>query len=168
MEALLAEAESRYGAGRVMRINRDVRFSPDKSPYSTSSSLWAGAVGGVYLRVSSAGLEVGGGLYEPTRDQLARGREAIDRRPKAADALADIVDELSRQRYELAGPPLRTAPRGYARDHPRIELLRLTHYAALRHVPLATPIDEIRRGWRSVEPLIRWVDRYVGAPERAG
>jgi len=165
MDALLAEAESRYGSGRVMRINRDVRFSADKSPYSTSSSLWAGTVGGVYLRVSSAGMEVGGGLYEPSRDQLARGRDTIDRRPKAAAELAGTLERLQRQGYEVAGPSLSTAPRGYPRDHPHIELLRLKHYAALRELPLEASLDDIRRGWSAVEPLIDWVGRFVGPAE---
>jgi uncharacterized protein (DUF2461 family) len=60
---LVAIAEPRYGPGRVMRQHRDLRFSRDKTPYRTTASMWAGGAGGVYLQLSTAGLEVGGGLW---------------------------------------------------------------------------------------------------------
>lgn len=166
LEALLAEAEPEHGPGRVMRINRDVRFSPDKSPYRTSCGMWAGGVGGVYLSVSEAGLEVGGGLYEPSRDQLARARSRIDERPQVAAALQRAIDDLTGSGFEIAGPSLSTAPRGYPRDHPRIELLRLRHYAALRPLPLTAEPAAIREIWQRVAPLNGWVQRWVGPAER--
>ena len=166
LDDLLAHAESQYGSGRVMRINRDVRFSADKSPYNTAVSLWAGGVGGVYLRVSADGLEVGGGLYEPSRDQLARARHEIDGRPAAADDLERILAELTDGGFEVAGPSLATAPRGYPKDHPRIDLLRLKHYAALKHLALTAPLRDIEAGWAAVEPLIDWVTRRVGPAEQ--
>ncbi|ARC56385.1 hypothetical protein AS850_04755 [Frondihabitans sp. 762G35] len=163
LEDLLGEAEPAYGPGRVMRPNRDVRFSADKSPYKTSASLWAGSVGGVYLSLSAQHLEVGGGLYEPSRDQLARGRAALDAVPTAASRLSEIVDALVSAGFEMAGPSLKTAPRGYDREHPQIELLRLKHYAALRTLPVDASPDEIRHAWTAVEPLIDWVGEHVGA-----
>ncbi|MWV48631.1 TIGR02453 family protein [Rathayibacter sp. VKM Ac-2803] len=163
LEDLLAEAEAEYGPGRVMRPNRDVRFSHDKSPYRTSASMWAGSVGGVYLSVNAAHLEVGGGLYEPSRDQLARARAAIDSVPTAASRLAEIVDALTSAGFELAGPSLKTAPRGYDRDHPRIALLRLKHYAALTRLPVTAPPAAIKDAWSAVEDLIAWVDTHAQA-----
>ncbi|KQP95966.1 MULTISPECIES: TIGR02453 family protein [unclassified Rathayibacter] len=163
LEDLLGEAEAEYGPGRVMRPNRDVRFSRDRSPYKTSASMWAGSVGGVYLSVTATHLDVGGGLYEPSRDQLTRARTAIDSVPTAASCLAEIVDALTSAGFEMAGPSLKTAPRGYDRDHPRIELLRLTHYAALTHLPVTAPPAAIHDAWGAVEGLIGWVDTYVQA-----
>ncbi|MGT2427101.1 DUF2461 domain-containing protein [Amnibacterium kyonggiense] len=163
LEALLAHAEERWGTGRVMRPNRDVRFSTDKSPYRLSASMWAGGgAGGVYLQLGRSGLEVGGGLYEPSRDQLARGRAVIARGGPAADALREAVDALVEAGFELAGPPLATAPRGYPRDHPQIDLLRLTRYAALRHRKASATLAEIDATWDAVAPLCDWVDRHVG------
>ena len=163
LEDLLGEVQDQYGSGRVMRPNRDVRFSTDKSPYKTTASMWAGGVGGVYLSVSATGLEVGGGLYDPSRDQLARARDAIDGRPLVANHLGDILGELTRDGFEAAGPSLKTAPRGFDRDHPAIELLRLTHYAAVKLLPLGATPETIRATWTAVEPLIAWCSKNVGA-----
>ncbi|KAA9107962.1 DUF2461 domain-containing protein [Microbacterium rhizomatis] len=165
MEDLLGEAEATYGSGRVMRPNRDVRFSTDKSPYRTDAGLWAGSVGGVYLSLTAEHLEVGGGLYEPSRDQLARARTAIDSAPTAAARLAQIVATLVAEGFEMAGPSLRTAPRGYDREHPHIELLRLKHYAALTTLPVDAAPEEIRHSWETVEPLIEWAGTFVGAAQ---
>lgn len=161
LEDLLGEAEVSYGPGRVMRPNRDVRFSANKAPYKTNASIWAGSVAGVYLSVTAEHLEVGGGLYSPSRDQLERARTAIDSVPLASSRLDEIVEALVSTGFELAGPFLATAPRGYARDHPSIELLRLKHYAALTTLPVTASPEMIRDAWHSVEELIAWVDRYV-------
>jgi uncharacterized protein (TIGR02453 family) len=163
LEDLLGEVQDAYGSGRVMRPNRDVRFSADKAPYKITASMWAGDVGGVYLSLSATGLEVGGGLYDPSRDQLARARRAIDGRPVVAKHLGDILGELTRGRFEAAGPSLKTAPRGFDRDHPAIELLRLKHYAAVKQLPLEATPDTIRATWKAVEPLIAWCSKNVGA-----
>lgn len=162
IERLLAEAEPVYGPGRVMRPNRDVRFSPNKAPYKLNGAMWAGTVGGVYLHVDAHGIELGGGLYDPTREQLARGRDAIATKERAARALATTVADLESAGYEMAGPHLKTAPRGYPLGHPRIDLLRLTHYAALRHLPLDGDHDRILESWERVRPLIDWAGTHVG------
>lgn len=163
LERLLGEATERYGgSGHVTRPNRDVRFSPDKSPYRLDASIWAGEVGGVYLRVHRGGLQVGGGLYEPTRDQLRRARAAIAGVPRAAAELHQAVDDAVGHGFEMAGPDLKTAPRGFDRDDPEIELLRLRHYAALRHLPLTASADRVRTAWRQVEPLLGWATEHVG------
>ena len=163
LRELVAIAEPRYGQGRVMRQHRDLRFSRDKTPYRTTASMWAGAgVGGVYLRLSTGGLEVGGGLYEPSREQLARARQAIAEDGDAADELAAVVQTLGEEGYELAGPSLKTAPRGFPPDHPHIELLRLQHYAALRHLPASATLDEIQQGWVGVQPLLDWIGSHAG------
>jgi len=159
LEHLAALAEERYGPAKVFRPHRDVRFSRDKSPYKTNGAMTAGATGGVYVSISAEGLHAGGGLYEPTREQLLRAREVIAADGPAAAELADIVAELERSGLELAGPALKTAPRGTDRDHPRIALLRLTHYAALTRLPPVATIGDLERVWRSLEPLLAWVRR---------
>jgi uncharacterized protein (TIGR02453 family) len=165
LEDLLAEAERVYGPGRVMRPNRDVRFAADKTPYRTNGGMWAGDVGGVYLSVSKDGLETGGGLYDPTRDQLDRARIAIDSKPLAASALKTILSTLEDDGFSLAGPSLKTAPRGYERDNPAIDLLRLKHYAALRKLPVDAGADQIREAWEKVGPLNAWANEHIGPAE---
>ncbi|MBC7591194.1 MAG: DUF2461 domain-containing protein [Salinibacterium sp.] len=162
MEDLLGVAEAKYGTGRVTRPHRDVRFSANKEPYRINASMWAGTVGGVYLSLTLDGLEVGGGLYGPTRDQRERARTAIDAQPRAASTLNDIVETLASQGFEMAGPSLTTAPRGYDKENPNISLLRLKHFAALVTLPVAAPAAEIFETWSRVEPLIEWSEKYVG------
>jgi uncharacterized protein (TIGR02453 family) len=158
IERLLEEAEKQYGPGKVLRPNRDVRFSRDKSPYRTSAAMVAGLM---YLRASDEGLELGGGLYQPTREQLSTARTVIDERPHAAAALEEILDDLEGQGYTITGPSLRTAPKGFARDHPRIALLRLQSFAALRQLPLSASRETIASTWDETQPLIRWIRKWV-------
>ncbi|WP_202565335.1 DUF2461 domain-containing protein [Agreia sp. COWG] len=165
MEDLLGEAETTYGPGRVMRPNRDIRFSADKSPYKTSASMWAGTVAGVYLSLGTHHIEAGGGIYGPSRDQLARARAAVDSVPTAATRLTEIIDALHSAGFDMAGPSLTTAPRGYDREHPNIELLRLKHYAALITLPVDAAPDDIRGAWEAVEPLIDWGNTFVEAAQ---
>jgi len=162
MEDLLAEAEAKYGPGKITRPNRDVRFSANKDPYRTTAAMWAGSVGGVYLSLTLEGLEVGGGLYDPTRDQLARARTAIDSQPLAAAKLTDIVADLTGQGFDMAGPSLKTAPRGYDKEHRSIELLRLKHFAALVKLPVDVPRATVFEAWEQVQPLSTWADKYIG------
>lgn len=163
LEAFLAAAEPIYGAGKVMRPNRDVRFSNNKDPYRTDASMMAGSVGAVYLNVNPDRIEAGGGLYDPARDQLDRARTAIAERPGVASKLEAALAELEAAGFELAGPPLKTAPRGYDPAHPAIALLRMQHYAALRTLPLDTPPSEVLETWSRLVPLIEWIDEHVGA-----
>lgn len=163
LEDLLAEAEARVGPGKITRPNRDVRFSANKDSYRTDASMWAGDIGSVYLRVDASGLQVGGGLYGPSRDQLSRARTAIDSQPDAAVELRRIVDDLVGFNFEFAGPFLTTAPKGYDRDHPQIGLLRMKNYAALTRMPIDASSARIHTAWRRMRPLNDWLDARVGA-----
>ena len=167
LRELVAIAEPRYGPGRVMRQHRDFRFSGDRTPYRTTARMWAGGSGAVYLRLSTGGLEVGGGLCEPSRERLARARQAIAKDHDAAHQLAAAIHALADDGYELAGEPLKTAPRGFPPDHPHIELLRLRHYAALRHLPATATLDEIQRTWVGVQPVLNWIESG-GSRARSG
>ncbi len=162
LQELVAIAEPRYGPGRVMRQHRDLRFSRDKTPYRTTASMTAGTIGGIYLRLSSDGVQVGGGLYEPNREQLGRAREAIAESSRAAGELAAALRALTSHGYQLAGSPLKTAPRGYSPSHPEIDLLRLRHYAALVELPTSVSVKEIQTGWERTRPLLDWIESYVG------
>ncbi|WP_353828782.1 DUF2461 domain-containing protein [Agromyces sp. SYSU T0242] len=163
LERLAAVAEPRYGRAKVFRPNRDVRFSADKSPYKLNGAMTAGRVGGVYASISADGLHAGGGLYEPSRDQLRRARDVIADDGAAAAELERIVSDVESTGLELAGPPLKTAPRGFDREHPRIALLRLTHFAGLGTLPATATMADLDRIWRGVEPLLAWVERHAEA-----
>lgn len=118
---------------------------------------------GVYLSLTAQHLEAGGGIYGPTRDQLVRARSAIDSVSTASARLREIIDALRSGGFEMAGPSLKTAHKGYDRDHRDIELLRLKHYAPLTTLPVSAAPEKIREAWQAVEALIEWGDTHVGA-----
>ena len=140
MQALLAEIESEFGEGKVFRPYRDTRFSPDKSPYKTTIAAH-NDVG--YISLSSDALGVGTGLYMPSSDQLARYRAAVADEIRGGQLL-DLVEGLRKKHIEVSShEALKSAPRGYPKDHPRIDLLRLKGLTAWKEWPvgawLATP-----------------------------
>jgi len=170
LELLVEEALEEFGPGKVFRPYRDVRFSKDKAPYKTVAAAYVvppDLIGGFYVQLSSERLRVGGGLYEPSRDQLARQREAIDR-DGPGGRLEAVLADLRSAGFDVYGAELRTAPRGYPRDHPRIEHLRRTRLAVLRdHEPAegvhdARARDLVFGGWRAVRPLLEWLSEHVG------
>lgn len=166
MVELLAELEPEFGAGKIFRPNRDVRFSADKSPYKTS--IAATLERGGYVQLTAHGLGVGAGMYMMAPDQLARYRQAVADDP-SGKALERLVEEAARQRIEIVGHErLKTAPRGYPADHPRVELLRNKGLVAWREWPAARWLGTSAARTRIVEvlhatrPLCQWLDRHVG------
>ncbi|MPY81867.1 MAG: TIGR02453 family protein [Actinophytocola sp.] len=178
MEALLAELEVEFGpdfgSGKVFRPNRDVRFARDKSPYKTNCGavIEAGRGGGAYyVEVSSAGMMVGGGCFHLQSDQIARLRQAVDTDLHGPE-LGRIVAALRTAGWEIKGERLKTKPRGYPDDHPRIDLLRhKSLYAVKRWEPddmLHEPgcLDRVRRAWREVRDFNAWAADHVGVSEQ--
>lgn len=168
MEALLAELEGEFGTGKVFRPYRDVRFSKDKAPYKTAigASLERG-----YVQLSAAGLAAGTGLYMPAPDQLERYRRAVDD-PRSGARLEKLVAAARAAHIEItAHEVLKTAPRGYATDHPRIDLLRMKGLTLWREWPvgawLGTPNakDRVVELLRAGAPINTWLDTYVGESE---
>ena len=169
MEELLRELEPEFGPGKLFRPYRDVRFSADKSPYKTNAAAMVGAAG--YVSLSAAGLGVGSGMYHMATDQLDRFRRAVADDGTGAE-LEAVVAELAGRGHELiAHDSLKTAPKGYPRDHPRIELLRRKGLAAWRSWPASRWLgtrqarDRIAGAIREAEPLRRWLDANVGPTE---
>jgi uncharacterized protein (TIGR02453 family) len=120
-EALLDDLSLEFGGEpKVFRQHRDVRFSPDKSPYKTRTYgiLHDGSGTAWYAAVSSSGLYAATGYWQMANDQLERYRAA------ASDELAALLDAVQAAGLELSPPALKTAPRGYPRDHPQAALLR--------------------------------------------
>jgi uncharacterized protein (TIGR02453 family) len=172
LEHLLADLADEFGEAKVFRPNRDTRFSKDKSPYKTAAAALIGEPhGGIatyYLQVSATGLMVGGGCYHPARDQLARMREAIDGDGSGAE-LDTILAVVEKSGAEVGhGDKLKTAPRGYSADHPRIDLLRMKGLIAFfDHKPGAwfhtrKALDKVAHDWRGLAPVNAWLDRHVG------
>jgi len=159
-----------YGRLRLFRPHRDVRFSKDKSPYKTAAgAVTEGQDGTIYyVQVSATGLFVGCGYYHMASDQLERWRRAIDDE-KSGSELLELVDALRARRLEIgAMDALKTAPRGYPRDHPRVELLRMKGMTGGKAFPVARWMHgpgaaaRITSVWTECAAMNRWLARHVG------
>ena len=169
MRALLAELSDEFGEAKIFRPHRDIRFSADKTPYKTQ--VGATLAGHGYVQLSADGLAVASGTYVFATDQLARYRRAVDVELNG-EALAKIVDDVRTAGLTItAAGTLTTAPRGYPKDHPRIELLRMKGLVTWKQWPVepwlgtATAKDKVIAVLRDSIPLIQWLDLHVGASE---
>ncbi|WP_406266167.1 DUF2461 domain-containing protein [Nocardia sp. NBC_00881] len=169
MTALIAELESGFGAGKIFRPYRDVRFSKDKSPYKTAQGAVVGAAQNVgwYVQIGAAGLYVGGGFYQGSPAQLTLLRATIDDDVRGPE-LAAILAKLTKAGFTVGGEKLKTTPKGYGADHPRIDLLRhksLTcgkEFGAPAWLDTPRAAEEIRTAWETTRPLIEWLAAVVG------
>jgi uncharacterized protein (TIGR02453 family) len=171
LEYLLDDLADEFGEGKVFRPNRDVRFSKDKSPYKTNAAAVIvdrdGGAHSLYVQISAEGLMIGGGAYHLAGEPLDRLREAIDD-DRTGRELEEIVADLRAAGAQTgAHEQLKTAPRGYPKDHPRIDLLRNKGIVGWwEHPPrrwLQTPEARSRLadGWRRLGPLNAWLDANV-------
>ena len=166
MTALCAALEREFGTAKIFRPYRDVRFAKDKTPYKTHQGAFvpAGPATGWYVEVSARGVRTGAGFYEASSPRLAAIRAAIDD-DRRGQELERLLAELRAEGWDVAGDRLKTTPRGYSADHPRIELLRhrsLTVGRSHGFEPVVhTPelLDVVRDDWRALRPFVEWVAR---------
>jgi len=118
----------------MFRIHRDVRFSKNKDPFKSSFSAMISRDGkrsmtsfAYYLHFQPGETFVAAGVYEPTSEQLAKIRQEIDYN---ADDLKKIIEapEFVNRFGTLLGAQLKTAPKGFPKDHPEIDLLRYNQF----------------------------------------
>jgi uncharacterized protein (TIGR02453 family) len=162
MEDLVAELEPLLGPGRIFRINRDIRFSADKSPYKTNI---AAHVGRAYIHLDARQMYMATGAHMPDTSWLGRYREAVA--GPAGAKLERLVGSLRAAGYNVGGNELKTAPRGYPVDHPRIEMLRWREVGVGRNFELgpwiASPAAKGRlvETWEGMRPFADWLTANV-------
>jgi uncharacterized protein (TIGR02453 family) len=179
MEELLAELTAEFagefGSAKVFRPYRDVRFAKDKTPYKTHCGgvIEQGRGGGAYyVEISPAGVRVGGGCFHLESDQIARFRSAIAEDIHGS-VMEQSVNKLRKRGWTIHGEQLKTKPKGYEADHPRIELLKYKSlYAARTWEPAdflheRTCLDRVRKAWRDLRPLNEWARDHVGVSVRS-
>jgi uncharacterized protein (TIGR02453 family) len=168
-EALSDLVAAEFGPLKLTRPYRDIRFSKDKSPYKTRAYATGEGEGGerYYVAVGAGGLTVGAGYWMMADDQLARFRAAVDD-DAAGPELEEAVAAMRSAKLDPAGDALKTAPRGYPRDHPRIELLRRKGLAGFRSwdparwLGTAAAATRIVDAWRAAGPMCAWLAAHVG------
>ncbi len=165
MEDLLDELAPEFGEPKIFRPYRDIRFSHDKTPYKTHIGATLGS--GYYVQLSTDGLAAGAGRWRLEPDELTRYRAAVAG-PDGAE-LAALVERLRAGGVEVHGhASLKSAPRGFAADHPRIELLRhkgLTtwqHWTPSPWLSRADAQGKVREFFRTSTPLCDWLASHVG------
>jgi uncharacterized protein (TIGR02453 family) len=176
MQALIEDLPDRYRPLKLFRLNRDVRFSSDKRPYKTMlGAVHPRGAALEYLHLDGEGLLVAAGAYMLAPDQITRFREAVAGGP--GEALEPILAELRAKERTVdkgGAEALKTGPRGFPPDHPRVELLRWKGLIASLRVEtpesLAGPelTDRIVDFWDDAQPLCDWLDAHVGASAAGG
>ena len=165
----------------MFRINRDIRFSKDKSPYKTHAACWfhhrratsrvgseadAGS-GGFYFHLEPGNSFVGGGLWMPPRPQLNKLRDAIAEDPAG---FARVAKGLEKKFGGLSDEAVLTRmPRGFAEDHPAAKWLRYQSFVSGRPVEDAKVTDTklpalLAKEFEGLLPLVRWLNGALGFP----
>ncbi len=125
----------------TFRINKDIRFSKDKSPYKTHMGIWIASglknanSAGYYIHIEKNGCFIGGGMYSPTPEQLQKIRKEINYFHEDLDKI--IRDKKFQSEYKDFNRDekilLKTPPRGYDKQHPAIEYLKLKSFTAIQN-----------------------------------
>lgn len=147
----------------VFRINRDVRFSKDKSPYKSNfgANIVAGGKksgnAGYYLHIEPSSCFIGGGKYMITPAELKKIRQEIGYNP---DSLKNIINDAAFKAHfgELQGQQLKTAPKGYPKDHPEIKLLRYKNFYVSKNLSPdaifeSSFVQEVAATLKTMKPL---------------
>jgi len=165
-------ASGKKSGGSLMRVYRDVRFSRDKTPYKDNIGIqFRHALGrdahapGYYVHISVDRCFVGAGAWRPDADVLAKIRRAMD---DNARAWKKARDDMGFQRtYYLAGESLKRPPRGYAKDHPLIEVLKRKDFIGISEVSNDDVlrggfVDNVAGRFTSAGPYMRFLCRALG------
>jgi uncharacterized protein (TIGR02453 family) len=168
MTELLDELGPEHGEWKIFRPYRDVRFSKDKSPYKTALGA---VIGDGYIQLSASGLATGSGMWAMAPGQLDRYRKAVAD-DRSGSALEQVIDGVRAYDVTVSGHDvLKTAPRGYAADHPRIDLLRWKGLTAWQEWPVepwlgtAAAKTRITGFFAAARPLDAWLAEHVGGSD---
>lgn len=156
----------------VYRINRDIRFSSDKSPYKSHMGAFivrggkqnGDKLAGYYFHIEPQKSIMAGGAYMPPTPWLSAIREKISDEPGKINKIIkakDFVEYFG----TVDGEKLKTAPKGYPSDHPQIELLKLKSYLVVNEVKDAIVtsekfFDHIIKVFKAMKPLNDFLNDY--------
>ena len=165
MTELTEELAAEFGEPKIFRPYRDVRFCADKSPYKTHIGAVIGGTG--YVQLSAEGLGAGAGMWQMGPEHLERYRAAVASDDPGAE-LEQVIALIEKADVTVHGHgALKSAPRGYPADHPRIALLRYKGLTAWKQWPVepwletAAAKDRLISFFRTVQPLCSWLTTHV-------
>ncbi|MFT7592625.1 MAG: hypothetical protein ACI9UJ_002564 [bacterium] len=151
---------------KVYRIYRDVRFSKDKTPYKTYlhgylKRTGAARRGGYWIGIEPGNTQIGGGFYGPEKDDLMRIRKEIEADGKTMTKI--ITDTKFVKHFgALKGEGLKTAPKGFDKEHPQVDLLRKKQFYAMKvftdkEVASNKFIDDVVETLQAVRPFFDYM-----------
>lgn len=148
---------------KIYRIYRDVRFSKDKTPYNprlavSYSRLGKELRGGYFLQIKPGESLLGGGFWQPEKEDLLRIRKEID---QDASEFRDILKDKNFIKYfggKFEGDELKSAPRGFDKDHKDIDLLRKKGFIAIQNftdaeVLSSNFLEELDDSFKALRPF---------------
>ena len=130
--------ENQLDKQKVFRIYRDVRFSKNKTPYKTHFGISFHRSkpkfrGGYYLHIEPGASFLATGFWQPNKDDLFRIRKEIEFDHGQFAKMATLP-ALVKQWNPLQGEQLKTAPKGFEKDHPGIEYLRFKQFLFMQNI----------------------------------
>ncbi|QZY28934.1 DUF2461 domain-containing protein [Nocardioides coralli] len=167
MVALCEALGPEFGEAKVFRPYRDVRFAKDKTPYKTHQGAFIAVAPatGWYVEISARGTRAGAGCYGPSSPQLAAIRQAMAH-DRTGPELERILHQLEADGFDIHGETVKTSPRGWSADHPRIDLLRRKQVLGMKHYGFETDaigpdlLDRVRDDWRQLRPMVEWLAQH--------
>ena len=152
------------------RIYRDVRFSKNKTPYKNNlggsmvrATKWLR--GGYYFHFEPDNCFIAAGFWNPNSADLARIRQEIAANP---DEFREIIRDKNFKEYfgELQGSQLKTSPRGYAKDHPAVDLLRYKQFIVIhkftdKQVVSQNFVDEMVKVFKIIRPFFNYMSEVL-------
>lgn len=148
----------------LFRINRDIRFSKNKDPYKTNfgAAIVDGGRNsgnpGYYLHIMPENNFAGGGVYQPSSEMLQKVRQEIDYNGKEVRSIIDESNFKKTFKEPYGDDKLKTAPKGYPKDHENIDLLQLKHYVFMtemsdKQVTSKSFADQIVKVYQTLHPF---------------
>lgn len=164
---LQAETDDVHTA-KIFRINRDIRFSKDKTPYNSHLHIMfrrEGGRGRLFFGLQTDGLVLGGGVMRFDKGQLTAYRDAVA--GPYGEKLDKILNGLMDAGGRLNDPPLKRVPKPFEPDHPRGALLRRKGCAIWQDMPDPAMVHDpdfanlCAEQFSKFAELSKWFDRHI-------
>ena len=157
----------------IFRINRDIRFSKDKSPYKTNFGAFIVPGGkksgnaGYYVHIEPGNCFLAGGVYSPPADILRAVRTEVYENTEDFKKILNDGNFKNHFKELMSEDKLKTAPKGFPKDFEDIDLLKYKHYTVAKNVSdnLVTSdkfADEIHETFAALYPFNQFINEGIG------
>ena len=155
---------------KLFRIYRDVRFSKDKTPYKphfagSFSRATKRLRGGYYLRIRPGESFLAGGFWEPNKEDLLRIRKEFE---MDTTEIREIINNKTFKKHfgKLEGNALKTAPRGFDKEHPDMDLIKMKQFIVVRNLTdeeVLSPnfLNELDASYKAMRPYFNYMSEIL-------